>query len=1390
MCPSSRTSCRLTSTRLYVGATPKTSLILLRVSYFSEHLIKNHNAQLSNLADAFGSRIAPNERRPRKVPIISFYETKKTYLLGLSLGVVVSRDSATVHADCDKRHSIETDHSGLNKCGGPTDTLFTELAAAIQRLKTPSLLDQADTWIRDKHYTADRLKIERLSGESLSMDQCYINLAIVGQSGLNAGHLKKGGTAPSPFSILARQKVEAPDKTMQVDLAAIFNERKGSDGQPMHPRRILIRGRAGVGKTTLCKKIVHEFTKGTWAKWNELFDRVLWVPLRNLKLPERRKKAKYTLEHLFSHEFLLPTDGPNLARALSCALETKSSKTLFLLDGLDEVSQDLTGNGSMACFLAKLLTQPYVVITTRPSAKPPLNLDLELETIGFGPDQVNEYIEKSFTNPKTSVTDRTKVDKVQSFLEERWLIQGLVRIPIQLDALCYTWDDLKPDAILNTMTAMYKEIELKLWKKDVLRLKKKHEDKELTEENIATAGRRKIEGFVRDEMVFIESLAFTGLYNDVIDFTSEHLDSISDRFAPNLLPDKTLPSLSFLRTSDLSSEYRNQNYHFIHLTFQEYFAARYFVRQWKDPEGQLWSLTLSSMNTRTKASPPAEFLRKHKYTARYDIFWRFVAGLLDGSDQSPDFIATIEEEPLDLLGPTHQRLVMHCLSEISSDLPARKALEERLAQWLLFECKFNKSASLASEVEFPEVALKTALLDESSDVRKTILQSLASRASIPQSIAKVVAGRLGDEAEDMRRAAVEALGGRAALPDEVLTAVAARLGDEAKFVRSAAIKALDRRAVLPDKVLTAVAARLGDEHKFVRSATVQALGGRAALPDKVLTAIAARLSDEAEDVQSAAIQALGGRAALPGEVLTAVAARLGDKHWFVRSTAVEALGGRAALPSEVLTAVAARLGDEAEFVRRAAIKAIGGRAALPSEVLMAVAARLGDEHWFVRSTAVEALGGRAALPDEVLTAVAAQLGDEAEFVRRAAIEALVGHTALPGEVLTAVAARLGDEHWFVRSTAVQALGGRAALPGEVLTAVAARLGDEDKVVRRTTVEALGRRAALLGDVLTAVAARLGDEDKVVRRTTVEALGGHTALPNEVLTAIAARLSDEHEDVRRAAIQALGGRAVLPNKVLTAVVARLSDEAEDVRRATVQALGGRTALPNEVLTAVAARLSDEAEFVRRAAIEALGGRAPLPDKVLTAVAARLGDEAKFVRSAAIKALGRRAVLPDKVLTAVAARLSDEAEFVRRDAIEALGGRAALPDEALTAVAARLSDEAEFVRRAAVDILMQRHGKFCFTLLKGPLISSLYKALLERSFKEQLSWYIAKDNSYINMPDGITEFSVDIQQNEFWDWINGARPADCPSTSGGESLSHNQSYLVADGFNGGRMGKDGL
>ncbi|PMB65569.1 NACHT, LRR and PYD domains-containing protein 3 [Beauveria bassiana] len=1168
--------------------------------------------EVSRLLDSVKGSTFQLEESDRDSPceVFSFYELGRTSLPHKAFPwlpswffqkkQLVDRSSATLDIISDPL-ALHRPHSLMNKFQDSGCPDYMKVAGKIEgmvgKIRAGTPLKQADKLIRDKHYTADRLKIQRLSGEELDMDQCYINLAIVEQSGQHSSRSRKeGGTAPSPFSILARQKVEAPDNTMQVELAALFNERDGCDGRPILPRRILIRGRAGVGKTTLCKKIVHEFYKGTWENWTELFDRVLWVPLRNLKLAERRNTPTYTFEDLFCHEFLLPA-------ALSRALATKSSKTLFLLDGLDEVSQDRAGSGSMPRFLDELLSQPNVIITSRPSAKPVRqNLHLELETIGFGPDQVDEYIEKSFINPKTAKTDQAKVDKVQSFLQKHWLVQGLVRIPIQLDALCYTWEEFDPKAVPSTMTGMYNTIVQKLWKKDVVRLEK------FKEGYAEVAHTAEIENKITAEMALVECLAFNGLHHDIIDFTPERRDSVVKLCPLQDLPlDETLSRLSFLRTSDTDSNIKDRNYHFIHLTFQEYFAARYFVRQWKNQEGQLHSLTFGNKDTNTETSQPAEFLRKHKYTARYDIFWRFVAGLLDRNGQATDLVDAIEQEPLDLLGPIHQRLVMHCLSEILSKLPTRGALEQRLAQWLLFECQLNNSAKLASEIEFPNLALKTVLLHESTDFRKTILQSLASRASIPQDVAEMVAGRLDDKDWGVRRAAVEVLGARSALPDGVLMALAARLEDEEWRVRTATIRALGARAALPNIVLIAIAARLDDPDGDVRMAAVQAIGRRSVLPDGMLIAVIARLDDKDRQVRWATGQVLGTRAALPDGVLTTVAAKLDNKDRDIRQAAIDALGGWAALPDEVIKAVAARLDDEDRDIQWAAVEALGRCMALPDEVLAVLAARLNNKDKDVRRATIEALNGHRTPPDGIEV-----VDSDDKDIKRIAMKAL----------LTAVAARLDDQDKDVRRAAVEALGARAALPDEVFMALATRLDDEDWRVRKTAVKALSERTALPNEVLIALAVRLNDKDKEVRKAAVEALGARAALPDDILMALAMRLDDEKWRVRRAAVEALGTYAVLPDGVLTALAALLDDEDENVRAAAVEVLGARTILPSGVLITVTARLNDEDKYVRTAAVEALGTRAALPDGVIIALAARLDDEEWCVRRTAVGALMRR------------------------------------------------------------------------------------------------------------------------------------------------------------------------
>jgi predicted NACHT family NTPase len=484
--------------------------------------------------------------------------------------------------------------------------------------------------LRNFYAEAGRLDIQRISGEPLRMEQCYINLAIVEHSLLNNVQNNpetQTNQKSSPFSLFSRLKVEKVDSGSQVCLKSLFDPRKQSEGKVIKPRRILIRGRAGVGKTTLCKKIVSEFLNH--GMWKGLFDLLLWVPLRNLKL--KSSPATYNMENLFYDEYFSQhPDGYNLARAMWISINKSPAreKTLFLLDGLDEVHGQWGSETPMHKFLEGLLKWPQVIITSRPQTLNRNNLeppDLELETIGFLQEQVMAYIEK--------VHDRPIADQIQAFIHSRWLIQGLVRIPIQLDALCYSWsEDFHADGGPKNMTTLYEAIGQKLWKKDILRLGKSYNRKLLTEDEVSSLRTKKqIERLVQDEVDFLESLAFSGLYNNIIDFDANYRDQIMEILPSDgiFFSDNVLAKVSFLRTSDSALKDKEKSYHFLHLTFQEFFAASYFIRQWMSNQ-QLFCFTIGSNSANVE---PREFLRKEKYNARYDIFWRFVTGLLQSRQE-------------------------------------------------------------------------------------------------------------------------------------------------------------------------------------------------------------------------------------------------------------------------------------------------------------------------------------------------------------------------------------------------------------------------------------------------------------------------------------------------------------------------------------------------------------------------------------------------------------------------------------------------------------------------------------------------------------------------------------------------------------------------------------
>ncbi|KAI0113579.1 peptidase C14 [Nemania sp. FL0031] len=757
-------------------------------------------------------------------------------------------------------------HVLMNKFKDCADTDYCIVARKIEeilgKIREGRMIDKADAYILKEHYTADRLKIERLSGDNLSMEQCYINLAIIKNLDDDKSYaeegLETGDPQSSPFSLTTRLKIESPDRDIQVELVNIFDET--SDVNTAQPRRILIRGRAGVGKTTLCKKIVHDFIYRH--TWKNMFDRILWVPLRILK----QSADTCTLDSLLHRHFFPPTEeGKIYAKELEKALRnTKYARTLFVLDGLDEVSEGLDRNSEMYSFLKFLLTRPNVIITSRPLARLPddLRLDLELETIGFYPNQVQEYIKN--VSPESA-------DDIQSFLHKRPLVGGLLRIPIQLDALCFSWAQGFDGHPLETMTEIYEAISTNIWRKESWRFDKRSKTSVMGVEPV------RIQKDHEPIVKFLECLAFNGIYSNVVDFQQNHRNtimSIRDTL-DTWLGKFSLGDVSFLRTSDPSAAESERSYHFLHLTYQEFFAARYFARQWRDKKDLEIFEAFGNRDTKRVAVSVNTFLQENKYSIRYDIVWRFTTGLLE-PDETHRFFEAVEQQPIDLLGPTHQRFLSEDLCQKFTNISNTKtdgniqyatarALERRLDL-----TKIDVTALTAAPKDKNIITKSSAALVLQERLRlgmpgdatliETLknqgedkyIQSLAIQAlggQSPEPIVKNLVTIIRDKNErhDVRCYAAETLSRQKfRLPKDHVVALSWVLQDEDENIRSSAVKALSRQSNLPEATLTPLEELFRSGGMIDRFAVLGILKRQPSIPKSTITSLTKVLKHENE----------------------------------------------------------------------------------------------------------------------------------------------------------------------------------------------------------------------------------------------------------------------------------------------------------------------------------------------------------------------------------------------------------------------------------------------------------------------------------------------------------------------------------------------------------------
>ncbi|KAF9975373.1 hypothetical protein BGZ75_000557, partial [Mortierella antarctica] len=601
----------------------------------------------------------------------------------------------------------------------------------VAKVVKPSLVD---VQLALKTYYERDLVILRVSGDTLDLGTCFVNLAIVeapAQREKDKQDIKE--QAAVFHRIPSSEAVGHVNMQKPIPLEQLFDRRKLRDGKEDIPKTILVQGRAGVGKTTLCKNLVHAHQTGLW---KDRFDAVLWLPLRQIKAYRSR-----TLEGLFREKFFthgLDQDGLALTHEL--AISAQQGRVLFILDGLDEIAKDARGEEGLALkdFIRILLLQQHVVITSRPSGLDrsllPSLIDLELETIGFNQQNVNDFVSKVLS-PKAAET-------VQRFIQQTPLIRGLVNIPVQLDVICYSWDSLPTEGPTITMTGLYQLMVWKLWCKDALRLRKSVAGEALTQEDISQLQPQEIDEFMATEMQHLGYLAFKGLMKDhQIEFDGKALldasrdlekyrTTLNNRHLPTRLVEM-MKGTSFLHTADadldasedasVSKKASQQAWYFLHLTFQEYFAATWIAQHLQQPiptgMQEYFAATKSAHHPRQPlpagmmtVEQAKAFVQEHKYNPRYEIMWWMVAGLLEG-EALKDFFDLLQGTPRDLIGGRHQQILASCLNEARARLNATVAteLDEELMKWLHFEIQTSlyedTESMLGSQSSFPETLL-------------------------------------------------------------------------------------------------------------------------------------------------------------------------------------------------------------------------------------------------------------------------------------------------------------------------------------------------------------------------------------------------------------------------------------------------------------------------------------------------------------------------------------------------------------------------------------------------------------------------------------------------------------------------------------------------------------